>query len=408
MASRSAAGYRKYTRDQLNRGVALMKQGVSAYKASKMTGVPQSTLKDRRNGVVAEDVYGKGKDTIFSKDEEEALADYILEMNSYGYSFTRKEVTLLGTDFAHFLGKLSLDKQLSENWLYRGFVKRHSEVVFCRGKARLLGRESTVTQEHVHNYFECLHNLMQRYELCDRPQNIFIVDENGFSPEHIVPKLNETAHDSCITCLGGCNAIGEHIPPYLVFEEAEINDELKELCKGKCGLGVSKSGWSNSTVLKDYLQNHLLKFIQKPREEYILVLFEGVMTHLHPGILNWAKSKKIVLFVIPPHTSYFLQVCDVDCFSPFIRAFNSCYYSFRQSHSEELLDKHNVGALICKSYDAAMIPKKITAVFEKKGIFPFNPEATGCEVLILPDDMKIEPSENVIEESILEEFDLNC
>jgi hypothetical protein len=41
------------------------------------------------------------------------------------------------------------------------------------------------------------------------------------------------------------------------------------------------------------------------------------------GLVDWAITHNIILFVLPVHTSHFLQPLDVDCYGPFHRIFNN-------------------------------------------------------------------------------------
>ena len=41
-------GYRNYTKENLEESISLVEKGISVYKALKLTGVPQTTIKDRR------------------------------------------------------------------------------------------------------------------------------------------------------------------------------------------------------------------------------------------------------------------------------------------------------------------------------------------------------------------------
>ena len=69
---------------------------------------------------------------------------------------------------------------------------------------------------------------------------------------------------------------------------------------------VSRSGWSNTEVVKMYLANHFLKYVQGPDDAQKLVLYDGHRSHIHPDIITWAKQHNITLFVLTPHTSHIL------------------------------------------------------------------------------------------------------
>jgi len=68
-------------------------------------------------------------------------------------------------------------------------------------------------------------------------------------------------------------------------------------------------GWSNSSVFRDYLKDHFIKFI--PRREphqYLLLIFDGHKSQISVDLIDWAKEQKIILFILPAHTSHILQL----------------------------------------------------------------------------------------------------
>ena len=69
----------------------LRKGTMSMTKAAKFHGVPSTTLKDRMSGKV---VHGSkpGRKLYLNSDEEESLAEHLVEAASIGYGKTRAEV----------------------------------------------------------------------------------------------------------------------------------------------------------------------------------------------------------------------------------------------------------------------------------------------------------------------------
>ena len=90
------------------RGVT--EKGVSVYKAARMYGIPESTLRDRTLGIQpvvvnTEDMPRPGPAATFSRDEEIQLVDHLAYMANIGYGYSRQEFLALATDFAISLGK---------------------------------------------------------------------------------------------------------------------------------------------------------------------------------------------------------------------------------------------------------------------------------------------------------------
>ena len=97
--------YRAYTNEQMTAAFQLCREGTSVYKAAKLTGVPEQTLRDRTCGHIATSVTHSGPAPLLSVEEEMALVTHVKEMASYGYGYTRAELINLATDTAVFLEK---------------------------------------------------------------------------------------------------------------------------------------------------------------------------------------------------------------------------------------------------------------------------------------------------------------
>ena len=69
---------------------------------------------------------------------------------------------------------------------------------------------------------------------------------------------------------------------------------------------VSETGWSNTEIFEDYMQNHRINYIPSTASrdsDYVLILYDGHKSQVSLGLIEWAKSQKIILFVLPPHCS---------------------------------------------------------------------------------------------------------
>ena len=236
----------------------LIDNGLSAYKASKLTGVPETTIKDRRLGKVQRDTFGGGHGPIFTDCQEKRLKEHVVEMMQMGYGYTRRELINLATDMAHYLKKLPEDKSLSEAWLYLGFLKRHSNITFLKPRSLSMCRAKAVTKENIDTYFSNLKSIMDKYNLHEKPELIYNIDETGFSPEHSPPRIATikghtpqavtSPRSSMVTCIGACNGLATAIPPYLIHKGKRLNDDLQVGCSPGCGFNISQSGWSNSSA----------------------------------------------------------------------------------------------------------------------------------------------------------------
>ena len=146
---------------------------------------------------------------------------------------------------------------------------------------------------------------------------------------------------------------------------------------------MSDSGWSNSDIFRRYLSDHFLKFVPARTDQHILLLLDGHKSHVSIGLVEWAHSHNIILFILPAHTghtSHVLQPMDVGCYGPFQRIYNAeCHKFTRQSSCT--ITRYDVCELSSKVYYRALSAEYLQSAFQKIGIFPFNPSVISRDVL---------------------------
>jgi len=115
-----------------------------------------------------------------------------------------------------------------------------------------------------------------------------------------------------VTLIGCINAVGQQIPPYLVFPGKRMLPSLMDGATPGAQGTVSETGWSNTEVFEDYIKGHLTKYLPtRKSDDYVLVLYDGHISHVSLSLILWAKQRNIILFVLPPHCSHILQPLDI-------------------------------------------------------------------------------------------------
>ena len=89
-------------------------------------------------------------------------------------------------------------------------------------------------------------------------------------------------------------------------------ENLKKSTPGTAATS-SKTGWCNSEVFRKFLVEHFLKYVKPTPEEPVVLIYDGHKSHVNIHISDWAIENNIHLFVLPAHTSHFLQPLDVSC-----------------------------------------------------------------------------------------------
>ncbi|XP_053387223.1 uncharacterized protein LOC128551009 [Mercenaria mercenaria] len=226
-------------------------------------------------------------------------------------------------------------------------------------RALEIARAKSATRDAVDNYFTELKRILVKYDLEDKPNRIFNVDEKGLNTDHKPPqvvagKFNKTqavtsGKSKTTTVIGCVNGIIQQAPPFFIFPGAHMIDGLMEgFTPGSKGT-VSPTGWSNTEIFCRYMKDHLLKYLPSRDNDHVLVLFDGHKSHCSLGLKEWAKSQKIILFVLPPHCSHILQPLDVSCFGPFEFAWNSACKKYMRESGGRLITRYDVCQLAFKS-----------------------------------------------------------
>lgn len=246
------------------------KTDMSIRRAAQQYGVPFQTLRDRIAGDIDLECCTMGAIPLFSLGEEARFVSHLKEMANIGYGYSRQEVVDVASNFAVHLNKRTRDNPMSLKWFY-SFLGRWPELKVIKPRSLEISRAKSATIENVDKYFEELKNVMEKYDLIDKPHLIFNIDEKGItinhSPPRVVtgsemhPQAVTSGKSSTITILACGNAIGNSIPPYFVFPGARMGDDLLQGSSPGTEGTVSESGWSNSGIFIDYLKSHFTKYV---------------------------------------------------------------------------------------------------------------------------------------------------
>ena len=180
-------------------------------------------------------------------------------MASFGYGYSRAEVIDLATNNAAYKGIRDEDHPLSTKW-YKNFMSRWPDLKIVKPRSLEIQRAKALSTECLRNYFQELNKVLEKYNLLDKPERIFNVDEKGLSTTdkapHVIsatdskPPAVTSGDRTLVTVLGCGNAQGQHVPPFFVFPGARMRQELLEGKSTGASGDVTESGWSNSIIFK--------------------------------------------------------------------------------------------------------------------------------------------------------------
>ena len=167
------------------------------------------------------------------QNSEKQLVEYISYMANIGYRCNKMGIQHMAREYADSLEKsVKSERSLSNCWFY-GFLKRWSDLKVVKPQKLSIARAQSASKEKLDSYYKEISTILTKYNLHDKPEHIFNVDETSVTTEHSPPKIvcnKETklqaitsGRSSTVTIIAGGNAIGNSLPPYFVFSGKRWN-----------------------------------------------------------------------------------------------------------------------------------------------------------------------------------------
>jgi hypothetical protein len=158
---------KKYSKQKL---LAAVNSGFDSETAAKKFNVPASTIRrHRRNPPLNARV---GRPAYLTTDEEVYFISILKLLPDYGFHVTKDVVLELANDYCRSLG---------EKWL-RIFMQKHSnEIKWMKEQKMETVRSENFTETVRTGWFSMVKEVMKKHDLFDKPQQIFNLDETGFS-----------------------------------------------------------------------------------------------------------------------------------------------------------------------------------------------------------------------------------
>ena len=297
---------------------------------------------------------------------------------------------------------------LGPQWLAR-FLRRHPDLTATKMKTMEKKRQQAADVEYIRDWFAKYEKVRRDYQI--QSNDIWNMDESGFQigqgrsqvviiprTSHIryasKPRLGVPENRESVTVIEAISSTGNYIAPWLLMcgknhvattygcgtmlppNDAGVNGiEAPADWSNDFHVYMTKSGFTNDEIAIEWLQHFNEQTSKCQQGAYRLLLVDQHGSHCTQEFIDYCNSNNIVLFGFVPHSTHFIQPCDVGIFGPykhyFAKAVNEAACLGYTS-----LAKYEFIHMLATARRQAMKPSNITSAFKRAGLEPIDIQVT--------------------------------
>ena len=135
-----------------------------------------------------------------------------------------------------------------------------------------------------------------------------------------VPYACQDGSREFISLLACISVTGEALPPALIYKGEYLQDTWLDdfdTSSAKAHFAVSPNGWSSHVHGLDWLQSVFERYTKEEvsRSRRLLIV-DGHSSHVNLEFLDACDRRRILVLILPPHSTHRLQPLDVKLFAP--------------------------------------------------------------------------------------------
>lgn len=319
-------------------------------------------------------------------EQDKALCSYLEFLAEFGIPLVYRRIA---TAANHILRMDNPEASpVSKNWPRR-WSQSHPEFNVVKEKSMDQEQTEAMNVYSIRRWFSKIQTTMNQYNIC--PEDFWNMDEMrlriGVGRDQWVavppgnqylsrfsPIIGDHGDREQCTVIESGSAAGKAIPPLVIIKGgvvserwfAEVPPELNNVL-----VGTSDSGGSNDSLFWRWLR-HWEHFTSiNRRGEYRLLLMDGCDSHFTYSALEFCKQHKVIVMLLPPHTSHFLQPLEVSVFRQWKHNGEALDQNVRQGTGP--LDKNAFFACLQEIRERTVTEKVIKTGFSLCGYSPFRP-----------------------------------
>ncbi|RMZ87477.1 hypothetical protein DV736_g5297, partial [Chaetothyriales sp. CBS 134916] len=323
---------------------------------------------------------------LLTDGQEEALIQHVNDLSDRGLPPTPQFVRNLVFEI--------VKKQPGKNWVTT-FCKRHrSRIKSLYLRAIDQTRHIADNSAYFEHFYATLKQKVEKYHI--KPHNVYNFDEKGFllglchSAKRIVgiqqlksKKIIGASQDGSrefISLLACICADGTAIPLALIYQgtSGDLQDTWLEdfdHSSDHAYFAASEKGWTNEDLGMKWLEIFDRHTKDKAGNSRRLLLVDGHSSHVNLRFIDYCDRNRILLVVLPPHSTHRLQPLDVGIFSPLAHAYSQEIDQLIQSSCGfSRLTKRSFWRLFAAAWERSVTVSNIKSAFSGPGIVPLEPE----------------------------------
>ena len=242
--------------------------------------------------------------------------------------------------------------------------------------------------------FDKLEEKIRKYRI--KPSNMYNMDEKGFlmgicnTMKRIVSikqlkskKLLGASQDRSrefLSLLATICADGSALPPALIYqgESHDLQDSWLEDYDSSIDeayFAASPKGWTNEDLGVSWLTGLFeRRTAKKAGLGRRLLIVDGHSSHVNMRFINACDERRIILAILPPHSTHRLQPLDLKIFSPLSTAYSQeIDRVIQSSQGFSKLTKRSFWSVFKPAWRKALTQANILPAFAAGGIYPLNP-----------------------------------
>lgn len=356
-------------------------------------------------------LFSTGKQTKFSKEQEDRLCRYVKYRSSIGSGVTRKEIPII---IKEILDQHEQDNNLDltdeerifannrpcNSWVRR-FICRQKDF-HLRTSENLGHLRKQVSETQLRNWFIQLEKfLLEEHDIVAKDflvsangHRIFNLDETGFplsatnDLKVIAEKDKKNVSIDCaegksqITVLSCISAKGEIQKPLVIFPGVRPKFNLKGVDPQKYNLSATPNGWISTESFFGWLSNLFFDEIKEKVEFPILVFMDRLSSHVNIAVSEFCRENKIILYCCPPHASHIMQPLDSAVYGPLKKSWSKSINELKRKMNQTV-SRANFFPVFNQAWEEAVSNShNIISGFGKAGLVPFDPNALDYSRLI--------------------------